>query len=56
MFTSCVRCFTRRLRVRWSDKAACCSADFTATKRMVGRVTASQIASASTASFLPRFT
>ncbi|MER9331202.1 hypothetical protein NKJ26_20205 [Mesorhizobium sp. M0152] len=29
----------------------CCSGDFTGTKRMVGRVTASQIASTSAASF-----
>lgn len=35
---------------------ACCSTDFTATKRIVGRVTASQIASASAASVFPRFT
>ena len=39
-----------------SQRAACCSRDFTATNRMVGRVTASQIASASLASVLPRFT
>ena len=36
--------------------AACCSIDLIGTKRMVGRVTASQIASASPASVLPRFT
>ncbi len=36
--------------------AACCSADFLGTNRIVGRVTASQIASASPISILPRFT
>lgn len=41
---------------RTMEGQCCCSADFIATNRMVGRVTASQIASASTASFLPRFT
>ena len=35
---------------------ACCSTVFTATNRIVGRVTASHIASASAASVLPRFT
>src|SRR4051794_35101349 len=35
-------------------KAACCSAVFTGTKRIVGRLIASQSASASAASFLPR--
>jgi hypothetical protein len=34
----------------------CCSGLFTATNRIVGGVTASQIASASAASFFPRFT
>jgi hypothetical protein len=33
-------------------KTDCCSADFTAAKRIVGRISASQIASASDASFL----
>jgi len=36
--------------------AACCSGGFTGTKRIAGRVTASQIASAALASVLPRFT
>jgi hypothetical protein len=40
----------------WSRSAACRSADFTGTNRIVGRVTASQIASASAASVFPRFT
>ena len=35
---------------------ACCSSVFTATKRMVGRDDASQIASASDASFFCRLT
>ena len=35
---------------------ACCSCVFTATKRIVGRDAASQIASASAASFFCRFT
>src|SRR5215218_9634947 len=37
-------------------RAACCSAVFTGTNRIVGRLIASQIASASAASFLPRLT
>ena len=41
---------------RCSIRTLCCSTLFTATKRIVGRVTASQIASASAASFLFRFT
>ncbi len=56
MFTNCVRCLTSRSRVRCSASAACCSVDFTGTKRMLGRVTASQMAAASFASVLPRFT
>src|SRR5215211_7515680 len=56
MLTSWVRWRTRRSRVRCSANAACCSTDLIGTKRMVGRVTASQIASASPASVLPRFT
>ena len=39
-----------------STAAACCSSVLTGTKRIVGRVTASQIASASAASVLPRLT
>ena len=35
---------------------ACCSCVFTATKRIVGRAAASQIASASAASFFCRLT
>ena len=53
---SWVRCFTARSRVRNTSAAACCSSVFTATNRMLGRCAASQIASASTASFLWRFT
>ena len=45
-----------RSRARCSARAACWSGDLIGTKRMVGRVTASQIASASPASVLPRFT
>jgi hypothetical protein len=43
----------------WSSGAACRSAGFAGTKRVVGRATASQIApasAASAASVLPRFT
>jgi hypothetical protein len=39
-----------------SIRAACCSAVFTGTNRIVGRLIASHSASASAASFLPRFT
>jgi hypothetical protein len=46
----------RRSRVRWSISALFCSALLIGTKRIDGRVTASQIASASAASFLPRLT
>jgi hypothetical protein len=56
VFTIWVRWRTRKSRVLWSRSAACRSADFTGTNRMVGRVTASQIASVSAASVLPRFT
>jgi hypothetical protein len=55
-FTSPVRCRTSRSRPRCSSRAACCSAVFTATNRIVGRTTASQIAAASAASFLLRLT
>jgi transposase InsO family protein len=51
-----VRCRTRRSRTRCNISAARCSALLMGTKRMVGRVTASQMASASAASFLPRLT
>ncbi|GGD79900.1 hypothetical protein GCM10010990_32300 [Croceicoccus mobilis] len=40
----------------WQLAAACCSSLLTATKRMFGRCAASQIASASAASFFWRFT
>lgn len=53
---SCVRCRVRSSRVRCNTITLCCSGDFTGTKRMVGRVTASQIASASAMSFFCRFT
>ena len=56
MLTSWVRCLTNRSRVRCSESAACCSGDLIATNRIVGRVTASQIASASLASVFPRLT
>ncbi|MNI53917.1 hypothetical protein D3C73_1087770 [compost metagenome] len=48
-----------RIRIDWVRRntiTLCCSGDFTGTKRMVGRVTASQIASASAMSFFWRFT
>jgi hypothetical protein len=45
-----------KLRVRCSVKQLCCSGVLVATNRMLALVTASQIASASTASFLCRFT
>jgi len=41
---------------RCSTRTPCCSSVFTGTNRMFGRVTASQIASASAASFFCRFT
>jgi hypothetical protein len=52
----CVRCRFSMSRTRCSIIRLCCSGLFTATKRIVGRVTASQIASASAASFFPRLT
>ena len=42
MLISCVRCLTGKSRVRCIDSAACSSGVFTATNRMVGRITASQ--------------
>ena len=51
-----IRCRISRSRVRCLHQLTCCSADLTRTKRMVGRLTASQIASASAASFLLRLT
>ena len=53
-FTNIVRWRTSRSRPRCSSTAACCSAVLAGTKRIVGRETASQIASASAASFLFR--
>src|SRR6187200_1083840 len=55
-FTSAVRWRTSRSRPRCSSSAACCSAVLAGTNRIVGRTTASQIASASAASFLFRLT
>ncbi len=45
-----------KTHVRCSINRPCCTADLTCTNRMVGRRTASQIASASAASFLLRLT
>ena len=45
-----------KCRVRCSVRQLCCSGVLVATNRMFGLVTASQIASASVASFLCRFT
>ena len=53
---SCVRWPTRRSRIRKIAAAACFVSLFTATKRMVGRCAASQIASASARSFFWRLT
>src|SRR5437660_11769674 len=53
---SIVRCLTSRSRTPSIVSAACCSAVLTGTNRMVGRLIASQIASTSIASFLPRLT
>jgi 5-aminolevulinate synthase len=46
-----LRCRIKRSRVRWSRRAACWSTLLIGTNRIVGRCTASQIASASAASF-----
>ena len=43
-----------RTRVRCSIRQLCCSAVLVSTKRMLGRITASRIASASAASFFWR--
>src|SRR5216684_8168220 len=51
-----VRCLTNRSRTLSSINAACCSALLIGTKRIAGRLIASQIAAASIASFLPRLT
>ena len=53
---SWVRRRTNSSRTRCMVSADCCSSVLTGTKRMDGRVTASQIAAASAASFLPRLT
>jgi hypothetical protein len=53
---SCDFTVTRRSRTVINMQAACRSFDFNGTNRMLGRVTASHSASASAASFLPRFT
>jgi hypothetical protein len=54
-FDSWVRWRLSINRTRCSIITLCCSGVFTGTKRMVGRVTASQMASASAASFFCRF-
>jgi len=56
VLASCTRWRTSRSRWPASIKAACWPADFTATKRIVGRLAASHTACASAESFLPRFT
>src|SRR5208283_4965564 len=55
-FASIVCCRIRSARARCSMRTACWSALLTGTNRMFGRLTASQIASASMASFFPRLT
>nr|WP_018061647.1 hypothetical protein [Caulobacter sp. UNC279MFTsu5.1] len=52
---SWVRWCVRTRRVRRSTITPCCSGDFTGTNRIVGRVTASQMASASAMSIFWRF-
>ncbi len=49
-----VRAWTYPCRARCTISRVCWSIDFGGTKRMEGRCTASQIAAASAASFLPR--
>src|SRR2546422_183313 len=51
-----VCCRMNRWRVRWSIRQLCCSGVLVSTNRMFALVTASQIASASAASFFCRFT
>lgn len=51
-----VRLRTSSNRARYNINTLRCSSLFTGTKRIVGRVTASQISSASDASFFCRFT
>jgi transposase InsO family protein len=53
---ACVRCRIRSSRMRKTIAAPCVSSLFTATKRIFGLCAASQIASASAASFFCRFT
>jgi hypothetical protein len=59
MPTDCIRqhrsLTNQKLPARCNIKPDCCCSDFVATNRIDGRVTASQIAAASLASFLPRF-
>jgi hypothetical protein len=52
--SNCVRCETSISRVLWRIKAAWFSSERTPTNRIEGRVTASQIAAASDASFFCR--
>src|SRR5262249_5357720 len=47
---------TNKCRVRWSTRPLCCSGVLVATNRMLALLTASQIASASVASFFCRLT
>ena len=47
-----LRAWTKLSRAVCSDSTDCCSGNFIGTKRMFGRATASQIASASSESFL----
>src|SRR3990167_857301 len=49
-----VRCSTNPWRARCTISRLCCSKLLTGTKHMLGQATASQIAAASAASFLPR--
>ena len=51
-----VTCFTASCRARCTCWTCSCSTDFTSTKRIVGRIDASTIASASATSFLFDFT
>jgi len=53
---ACVRCRISSSRTRKTIAAPCVSSLFTGTKRIVGRIAASQMASASAMSFFWRFT
>ena len=55
-FTPKARWMSMSIAKSFVSGATCCSPLFTATYRMVGRLAASQMASASFASFLPLFT